>query len=319
MNEPTEKYLARKRGKPEREASETGSRWGETGLASLRSIGALLALSLLIGAAVYGLERVKEHVFARPEYNPAFRVELAGPPQWVDAEEWHRRILDCVRIPTDQEWLDETLVPLVADQINRSGWVSKLHRVEQGMDGVIRIVAEYRRPIAMVRVKCDVGECFVPVDRHGVRLPEVYRQVSDGLGWMRIVGVESDLPEIGEPFQGDDAVAGIRLAALLFDQDFSSRITGIDVLNFRGRRDKRDNHIKLRTREGGMIAWGSAIGEEIEEPTAQDKLRTIAVYFKKGSPQAQVDISVYRNGWIEPVAVVDPGIRTADGGRVRVR
>jgi hypothetical protein len=136
---------------------------------------------------------------------------------------------------------------------------------------------------------------------------------------MRIVGVDSPLPEVGQPFTGDDALAGIKLACLLFDQDFSSRISGIDVVNFRGRRDKRDNHIKLRTREGATIAWGSAIGEEIEEPSAKDKLRTIAAYFKKGSPQAQVDISVYRNGWIQPAPIDALDIRTADRGRIRAR
>ena len=290
--------MARRRGKNGNEAAQAPSRWGDTGLASLRTIAALLALAVLIELAVLGLERVKLHVFARPEYDRRFRLELADPPQ---------------------EWLDDTLVAQVADQINRSGWIEGLSRVERGMDGVIRIRADYRRPIAMMKVRYNGAECYVPVDRHGVRLPEVYRQVSDGLGWMRIIGIDSPLPEIGESFGGDDAVAGIRLAALLFDQDFSHRITGIDVMNFRGRRDRRDNHIKLRTRDGATIAWGSAIGEEIEEPTAQDKLRTIAVYFKKGSPQAQVNISVYRHGWIEPAPLVPIEIRTADSKRPRVR
>jgi hypothetical protein len=273
-------------------------------------------LAILIGGAVLGLDRIKRRVYSLPEYNPQFQVELANPPEWVEVEDWHKRILESVKIPSDQEWLDESLVRQVADQINRSGWIVKLNRVEQGMDGIIRISADYRRPIAMVRIKHESEECFVPVDRQGYRLPEMYRQVNDALGWIRILGVDSSVPEAGEAFTGDDAVAGVRLATLLFDQEFSSRITGIDVTNFRGRRDRRDNHIKLRTREGATIAWGSALGEEIEEPSYQDKLRTIAAYFKKGSPQAEVDISVYRNGWIEP-APIDPTVRTADSARTR--
>ena len=67
----------------------------------------------------------------------------------------------------------------------------------------------------------------------------------------------------------------------------------------RGRNDKRANHICLRTRDGGKIDWGSAIGEEIEEPSARDKIRTIALYFKKGSSQAQVDVSVYEGVELE--------------------
>jgi len=302
--------LKRRKSKP---ASDDGAEPSpRVTIESLRLSAGIVGLFVFVGAAVFGLERLKDRVYDRPEYNPPIQVQLADPPAWVEREGWHKRILSVVKIPEDQQWLDEMLVRRVADQINCSGWVSRVHTVAQRMDGVIRISCDYRRPIAMIQT----ANGYIPVDRFAVRLPEVYERVEDGTGWMRIVGVETTTPDVGEAFAGDDAVAAVRLASVLFEQDFAQRITAIDVLNFRGRRDKHDNHIKLRTVDGRRIDWGSAIGEEIEEPTVQEKVRTIALYFKKGSPQARIDVSVYRNGWIEPV---EPAIHTADGSRSRGR
>lgn len=300
--------LARKRSKNGNGTEDRGL--GETGTQSLRSILALASLALLIGVGALGLVRVKKHVYAQPEYQRDYRLEMVNPPEWVVSEEWQDRILASIQIPEGLEWLDESLVPRLAEKVQRSGWVSKIDRIEQGMDGVIRISAQYRRPIAMIRTRHEGEDCFVPVDKTGVRLPEMYRSVSDHLGWMRILGVDATLPEVGQPFKGEDAVAGVRLANLLFEQDFSYRISGIDVANFRGRHSKRDDHIKLKTRDGSTIVWGSAIGEEIEEPTAKDKLRMIALQFKKGSPQAEANVSVFSNAWIQPLPPDDPNIRT---------
>jgi hypothetical protein len=279
--------------------------------ASITPLLSAVSLFVAVGAAALGMERLKTYVYSLPEHNPPIRVELADPPAWVDLEGWRPRILASISLPADQQWLDGMLVRQVADQINRSGWVSQVERVSRSADGTISVSCVYRRPIAMLRTR----EGFVPVDRDGIRLPtgaegKVYTLVDDDSGWLKIEGVKSSSPEVGEPFPGDDAVAAIQIAALIFEQDFSTRISRIDVNNFRGRLNKRDDQIRLLTRDGGRIHWGSAIGEEIEEPTARDKIRNIALYFQKGSPQAQVDISVYRHGWIEAPERV---IRTADG------
>jgi hypothetical protein len=110
-------------------------------------------------------------------------------------------------------------------------------------------------------------------------------------------------------------VAGIALAQLISEQDFAPRITSINVANFRGRIDRRKSHIYLTPRGGrkDQIAWGSAIGEEIEEEPAIEKLRNIAVWLKRGSPQACVNVAVYRNAYIEfDAQEEEPAIRTAD-------
>jgi hypothetical protein len=271
---------------------------------SLRFLGGLFSIFIVLGGAFYGLDRLRSHVTALPEYNPKMELELAEPPEWVQREGWQPRILSAVKINSSAP--SNQLVRDVADQLSRSGWIAKVNYVTQGMDGKIHVSCEYRRPIAMVYTQGG----YVAVDHQGVRLPEFYNRVENDSGWMRIMGIESPVPEVGEQFKGEDAAAAVRLASLIFDQEFSSRINGIDVSNFRGRRDKRANHIRLRTRDGGKIDWGSAIGEEIEEPSPREKLRTIALYFRRGSPQAEgINVSIYGNGVVQPS---DNLIRTAD-------
>jgi hypothetical protein len=172
------------------------------------------------------------------------------------------------------------------------------------MDGSIHVCCDYRRPIAMVLT--NTGK-YVPIDKDGVRLPEEYDRVEGDSGWMRILGVQAETPKPGHAYGEDgrtdtDAVAAVRLAWLLFSQDdISARISGIDVTNFNGREDKYKTHIRLWTRDGRMVKWGSAIGSEVEEPGVTDKLKNLALWLKRGSPQAYADLSVYRNGVVAPV------------------
>jgi len=281
---------------PARSKSSAAGRNAES--SGVRSLISAAALVVVVVLCVVGLERLKDHVYTLPAGNVELRVELADTPDWVDSEKWGPRILSALELPDDISLNDDRLVRLVADQMADSGWVSKVNRVAQDMDGTIRVHCEYRRPIAMVH---DEG-LYVPVDKDGVRLPEVYGRVAEDSGWMRVYGIRGRLPDVGEAFTADDAVSAVSLASLIFDcgPKFSGRICSIDVANFRGRRDKHENHIVLRTHGGGMIEWGSAIGEEIEEPTAMEKIRNIAVYFGTRSAPRHIDVSIYGNAWIEP-------------------
>jgi len=273
------------------------------GLAVVTSLTPVLCLVVVLAAAAWVLEAVKDHVFSLPEYNPPVKVELTYPPgaEWVEQEQWLPLIRNSVAVPEGSRLMDEGLLEHIGSQITSSGWVRRVGRVTRGMDGTVSVSCDYRRPIAMMLT--NEGQ-YIAIDRDGVRLPEVYDRVDSNSGWMRIIGVQCPIPPTGQPFKETDldAMAAVRLAVLLFDQEeTAARINGIDVSNFRGRLDKWQTHIKLWTRDGRMAKWGSAIGEEIEEPNAADKLRNLVLWLKKGSPQAYADLSVYRTGWIEPV------------------
>jgi hypothetical protein len=271
------------------------------GSPNARSLISALSLLVIVFLAIVGLEYLTGYVYSLPECQSDIRIELINPPDWVDGEEWRPRILSVLELPSAGELTDGGLVRLIARQMSASGWVSQVNRVTQDMDGTIRVDCDYRRPIAMLYI----DGLYIPVDKDGVRLPEVYDFVAEDSGWMRIFGVSGKSPEVGEPFVQEDALAAVRLASLVFDcgPEFSNRICGIDVNNFRGRRNKHENHILLRTRGGGLIEWGSAVGEELFEPTAAEKIRNIAVYFGTHSSQRHIDVSIDPDGfrWREPL------------------
>lgn len=280
-------------------------------LGALRPLAPLVGMAGVIAVAVWGLERVKARVYESSAYQPAaIRVALVNPPDWVLREKWQDRILASVAVPAPERWMDEGLTRRVADELAASGWVKSVSRVAKRMDGTIEITADYRRPIAMLMT--DRG--YVPVDAEGYRLPEVYDRVEAHSGWIRIRGVTAAVPKVNEAFDektAPDAVAAVRLASFIFSQgwEISSRISAIDVGNFRGRQDRRECHIKLWTPDGTLIKWGSAIGEEIEENSAAEKLAQIAVMLKRGGPQAQVDVSTLPS---RSIVTVPPAIETAD-------
>jgi len=289
----------------------SGKNSGPQVAGSLRPLVPLICVCVLIGAAVYGLERLKRHVYGLPAFQREVRLVLVDPPEWVVAEQWEPRILGSIPIPSPEEWLQSDLPRRVAERLEASGWVRRVRRVTRRMDGTIGITCDYRRPIAMLLTP----KGYVPVDREGVRLPEIYSSVSPTSGWLRIVGVESPMPPVSKPFQGADARAGVALAALIFEQGdaFTYGISAIDVRNFRGRKDKRACHIKLYTPDGTEIQWGSAIGEEVEENTPAQKLAQIAAILREGGPRGRVDVSVYPTMTIVPTdmaAVESPAGRT---------
>lgn len=274
-------------------------------LAGLSPLLPVLGVAGFLLVVVGGLEALRSHVLSAPEYNPPLKLELEYPPgaEWLEQENWLPRITGSIELP-DAKLMDVDLLDHVAERVRSSGWVRQVDRVTRDRDGTIRVCCQYRRPIAMLLT--NRGK-YIPIDREGVRLPEEYDRVDGDSGWMRILGVQSDPPAVGCAYgEGDradeDAVAAVHLAALLFSQDeVSARISGIDVTNYNGREDKRKTHIRLWTRDGRPINWGSAPGNEIEEPDVEDKLRNLVLWLKRGSPQAYADLSIYRSGIVAPV------------------
>lgn len=282
--------------------------------------GASLVLLTLLGimvSAAAGLEHLKSRVESLPEYNPRPKLHLMEAPLWLDKEGWRPQILATIKLPEKPDWLGGELTKNVADQLAASGWVSKVKRVTQDIEGNIRIWCDYRQPIAMVETRQleDGVREFVAIDKDGVRLPLVYKNAGSS-GWLEIVGVQAAVPEPGQAFQGDDAVAAAKIAQIIDQQVIAKSVCAIDVTNFRGRKDKRQNHILLRLRGAGDFKWGSAVGEEFEEPNWQRKVKLIQAVLKRRSQHVLADVSCYENGVIMKT---QPTIQTADGSQPRNR
>ncbi|MBP7933633.1 MAG: hypothetical protein KA354_03190 [Phycisphaerae bacterium] len=318
--------------KPDRESSKTRKIAPKNAVASLgsslRPLLPLLVIILLIAGAVYGLEQVRYRVLAQPEFHPVVRVELADPPDWLVREQWTPHIVAGFQPGVSRLADDGQLVGNVAELLKSSGWVQKVHRVTRGMDGTVRVSCDYRRPIAMLCTKLNGKEVYIPVDREGYRLPETFEHLepdSGWSGWLRLIGVRTPVPRENAQFEGEDARAAIQLATMISDRGgiVASRISAIDVSNLLHPRDRRKSPIVLwRADSLYRIRWGSPIGREIEEPTAEEKLTSIALMLRGGGPQAEVDVSTYADAVIVPAAgasAASAGVQTADRGRPQDR
>lgn len=316
--------MSRRRRKKKGAAKTSPAETGDAGLfgdlgaavrvaAALRSsfrVGGTMFYALLLGVfglgAVFGLETLRHRMDQRPEFHPPMKLVLDNPPAWVVNEDWAPRILSSVTLPEDAAWSEGDLLREIHGQLTASGWVSAVHRVWQeigpaetaeassdvpaGPVRYIRLDCTYRRPIAMIYS----DGFYIAVDREGYRLPGDYPEIStDTCGWWLVIrGLTGELPEVGHRFSADnseDAVQAVRLAAVLTDQDFASRLQSIDVSNFRGRRDRFKPHIVIdKLRQPGEPScgfyWGSAIGEEVAELAVADKLRNMGLLLAQGKP-----------------------------------
>jgi len=283
--------------------------------ANVRAFAPIFSAVFLVAflvSVVVGLERLERRVEQRPGQKIALRVELDVPPDmdWVDKEGWRPRILSAVSLPEEPVCADETVLRDIARQLLHSGWVSQVRRVVRTPDGTIRVSCDYRRPVAMILTEQPGSgrPVYVPVDKYGYRLPETYADISGCGSWIQILGVKAKPPDAGRPFEADDAKAGVKLVALIFQQSFHSQVAAVDVTNYRGRVNKTKSHILIhrRSKTSEAFHWGSAIGEEVEEPSAPEKLRMLAKCFAPGSPQASIDLSVFPNAGIERAPDIIP-------------
>jgi hypothetical protein len=254
----------------------------------------MIGLVALVLGARWGLKRMEDHVQRLPQCNPAPRLELVDLPDWAVTEGWAPRFASAVELDETTEWRDESLPRRIAEAFAQCGWVKSVRRVAKAPDGSIRVSCEFRRPIGMVQT----ARGFIPVDAEGIRLPEVYDRLSPG--WIMIRGVESPPPAVGEAWSAADLAAGTKLTKMLSDQPWGNRVTVIDVSNFRGRHDRRRHHIEFTTDTGMRIRWGSAPGEEIEEPTPAEKLRNIGEKLQTRPNRAWIDVSVFEDRVLVP-------------------
>ncbi len=245
------------------------------------------------GAAIWGLDQAQSQQFRQPEYRQYVSFELIDAPAGVAA-----RVEQKLAEFYDRDWIDSTLCEQVARRLADCPWVEAVKRVSKAEPGLIRVQCDYRRPQALVQH----GEYFYMVDEYGVRLPGVYGYEP---GWMLVQGVSSAAPDPGETWPGNDIAAGLRLASLILDQPYARQVVAVSMHNYQGREDPYRSHIELVTDSAGnRILWGSAPGEELEENSADQKLRILAENFRRhgriDAHQPRIDISVFPSRYLIP-------------------
>ena len=266
----------------------------------LRRSGIAVGLLVLGVSVTWGLGRVTAHVRAMPQYTAVLKLKIVNVPAWARTLGLPRHLRDAVADFGSRTLLEPTLAHDVAARLADSPWVESVIRVDKQFGGKLAIECAYRRPIAAVVVGANVAW----IDARATCLPAPRNA---RLPLMTVEGIATPIPGPGQPWDGYDIAAAVRLASLLVDEPYAGEIDTLQFHNYGGRLDPGQEQIELRTVNGTRLIWGSAPGEEVEEPTAQDKIEILRAMYRK---YGQLDMDA---DWIN----LTRGTGTVGRGRAR--
>jgi hypothetical protein len=280
----------------------------------LKRLGLMVGIGLILaGGVVFGLKQMENYtnrlaVFTSKEANGT----LYNKPTWM-SDPLARQILQESFLPIQKELqdlhrrgMDNKFPEVLARELAKSPWVSKVHWVRRSFGGMFVIHADFREPTALV--KLEEG-CYL-IDQEGYLLPGKYKY--DALldcGLLEIHGVKSRLPEPGKKWVGKDLQGGVALVKLLKTVEFRHQVTAVDVTNYEGRCDRNASWLVLETDRHTLIRWGRPAGEEGGlENTADDKVALLrgayADYHHIDCNRMFVDITRSQNSVDASIATV---------------
>lgn len=251
----------------------------------------LVGASACFASAGYGLGRLDTHVRAMTlEKHPSADVLFIDLPNDLASfalDDLYASIDDLQTML----WTDDRLCREMSQRLSTVGWVERVNFVRKTSTAQIQVSANYRYPVALVK---QVDGYYL-VDTHRVRLPGTYRFEPT---WKLVHGVAAPAPAPGRVWEGADLLAGLGVLERIAREPFAHQVTGVDVANFSGRVDPYRSHLALETdRPEGRIAWGSALGQEVEENLPEQKLALLrANYRETGRVDADhpvIDISTF--------------------------
>jgi hypothetical protein len=232
----------------------------------------VLVLGLIAGAG-FGLRWLEGRVLsgqvgAAPT---ELAVELTNVPFWMPCELADRIAISLM--PAEANYYDAQLVNQVRGLAEASPWIQQVHCVEKyplnPQQAVVRIVADFRMPLACVRV----GSNRIYVDSEGVRLPsdevpqwalsytdekgqnQIEYYLDDGadprnsnasrVHYLVIDGVDCPPPAEGQRWEGEDLQDGLRLVKMIADRPYAYQITVVDVRNHDWRVSRSEPQLRM--------------------------------------------------------------------------
>ncbi len=215
---------------------------------------------------------------------------LVAPPDWAKYD-LRCRVAD---VAGGRRFaLTEETASVVARNLASMVWLDDVD-VKVTHDAV-RVKARWRKPVAVLDIPEDRLKRYVDADLVVLDyLPMPHLPI------VEIKGVElKRVPLPGQIFDQQDLAAGVRLAVLLHRMDTEvmpknpllEQIATIDVRNFKGRKNAREPHIVLRSKDDTQIIWGAEIGEwtkHLEAPDEDKIAKLYAYYHDHGSLSAGV-------------------------------
>jgi hypothetical protein len=219
------------------------------------------------------------------------KIVLVNRPPWM-SDFLAEQIIKTAQPIGLHSTFDRQLLIDTANALQSNPWVRHVNLVRRvygdSPGDTVEIDCDYRAPVGLVKW----GDFFWLVDGDAIKLPEQYTAEQlpkimlspDGQINVRIIdGITHAPPESGRRWPGDDLAAGLELAKLLADKDFTEQIRLIDVSNFGGRKDNSAAQIVLVTQFDTQIRWGqppSAKDSFVEVP-ASVKLANLKSIFEE--------------------------------------
>lgn len=200
---------------------------------------------------------------------------LLDVPSWANYDLKNRVVAAAggPRLPITEETAD-----VVARNLNAMTWLDEIEVLVT--HETIDVKARWRKPLALLtrgpsRFYVDAG--LVVLDY----MPMAHLPI------VEVTGVTMGLPPSpGAVFDRDDLAAAVMLIDVLSRMDAEvaprnpllEQIASIDVSNFKGRKNHRDPHIVLRSKDNAEIIWGAEIGEWGKHLEATDEEKLAKLY-----------------------------------------
>ncbi|MEN6427973.1 MAG: hypothetical protein ABFE13_21685 [Phycisphaerales bacterium] len=202
---------------------------------------------------------------------------LVDVPDWVKLDLQYRvaQVAGGTRFP-----LTEKTASDIADNLASMPWLHEVS-VRVTHDSVL-VRAQWRKPVVVIKIR-EEADRSIYVDKDLVVMD--YMPMPD-LPIVEAKQVSQNIvPLPGQKFDQGDLAAAVTLALLLnrVDTALLEQITSIDVSNFKGRKNAREPHITLRSKDDVEIIWGAEFGEYAKylEASDQEKLGKLYTHYKE--------------------------------------
>ena len=252
------------------------------GLMGIFKVFAAIFILVAIGIGFVSLNKyVKKAV---PVSQMTAMLELVDVPVWVN-EPLKEKIYRAAIAYGEDLKLDEDAAKSVQQNIEALvAWMDDV-KVRTTNDRLI-IEGRWRRPLALV----ENGPRSFYVDDELVVLDFV---PMPNLPIVNVKGLSTaaDVPPPGEVWPLDDLAAAIIILTKLDQMDefitpekpLLYKIDSINVSNFNGRRNSREPHITLYTKDNTKIIWGAEFGtwQRYLEAPDEEKLTNLYNYYKE--------------------------------------
>lgn len=238
----------------------------------------IVAFVGLLGVGFYHMRRYVLRDVVFPDRPP--KVVLKNRPTWM-SDALAIQIISSIRPIGTHSAFDRQLLIDTASILRNNPWIKEVRQVRRAYGqrpaDTLEIDCDFRAPIALVHWK----DYYWLVDGDGVKLPEQFtaqQLPSIVIGQDRklniriIEGVSQPPVESGQPWKGDDLVAGLDMVKILYGRPYAEEILQVNVGNYGGRQDPKEAQITLQTKYDTEIRWGRPVNARdffVEVPTTQ--------------------------------------------------